>query len=145
MRPWTGSLAVFIIMSSLPFLVNVQAEEQAALQLPRPDSRPASLPVQNPTKSFWIDSPDANPLAKEGSTGALTEDSDVCIIGSGITGVSAAYHIARLLAERGSSSHPLNVTILEARDFCEYMAGLRDMACADIVRMSRFRSDRYLP
>lgn len=56
----------------------------------------ASLPVPNPTKSFWIDTPGANPLAKEGSEGILTSDADVCIIGSGITGVSAAYHLAEL-------------------------------------------------
>jgi hypothetical protein len=48
---------------------------------------PASLPVPNPTKSFWTDSaPGVNPLAKDGSEGALTPDVDICIIGSGITG-----------------------------------------------------------
>ncbi|KAF9024253.1 FAD dependent oxidoreductase [Hymenopellis radicata] len=73
------------------------------------------LPASNPTKSFWIDSPRANPLAKEGSTGPLTTDADVCIIGSGMSGISAAY---RLSEEPG-----LNVAIFEARDFCSGATG----------------------
>jgi hypothetical protein len=83
--------------------------------------KPASLPVPNPTRSFWIDSPGANPLAAEGSEGPFTDDADVCIIGSGITGVSAAYHLS-LAVERGDipkGDKPLRVRILEARDFCE--------------------------
>lgn len=75
------------------------------------------LPVPNPTHSFWIDSPQANPLAKEGSSGPLTRDADVCIIGAGITGVSSAYHLARNL---GTGKM---VVILEARDFCSGATG----------------------
>ncbi|KAF7370151.1 FAD dependent oxidoreductase [Mycena sanguinolenta] len=86
------------------------------------EPKPSSLPVPNPTRSFWIDSaPDANPLAAEGSTGSFTEDADICIIGSGITGVSAAYHLS-VAVERGElprSDKPLRVVILEARDFCK--------------------------
>ncbi|KAJ3918744.1 FAD dependent oxidoreductase [Lentinula edodes] len=77
------------------------------------------LPVQNPTKSFWIDSPDANPLAKEGSTGLLPTAADICIIGSGITGVSVAYH----LATRFMGKEPLKIILLEARDFCSGATG----------------------
>ncbi|KAF9013800.1 FAD dependent oxidoreductase [Hymenopellis radicata] len=75
----------------------------------------ASLPVSNPTKSFWIDSPGANPLAKEGSLGDLITEADVCIIGSGITGISAAYHLSRKAG--------LKVAVLEARDFCSGATG----------------------
>lgn len=106
------------IMTVLPVLLNVLADHQAVLERPVV-GKPASLPVPNPTKSFWIDTPNANPLAKEGSKGPLTEDTDICIIGSGITGVSAAYHLSRLLSEQPPSSGPLNITILEARDFCK--------------------------
>ncbi|KAF7307836.1 Gamma-glutamylputrescine oxidoreductase [Mycena kentingensis (nom. inval.)] len=77
--------------------------------------QPAALPSPNPTRSFWIDTPGANPLAAEGSTGTLPQDADVCIIGSGITGVSAAYH----LSQAARAGEPLKVVILEARDFCE--------------------------
>jgi hypothetical protein len=79
---------------------------------------PAGLPVQNPTRSFWLDSaPDCNPLAKEGSTGKLTQTADVCIIGSGITGVSVAYHLANGLS-KSNLDKPTSAVILEARDFC---------------------------
>jgi hypothetical protein len=83
---------------------------------PLPDPQPVSLPVSNPTKSFWIDSPGANPLAKEGSKGELTHEADVCVIGSGLTGVSAAWHLAGML---GDEKEERNVVVLEARDFCE--------------------------
>jgi len=81
-----------------------------------------SLPVDNPTKSFWLDTPGANPLADEGSIGPLTHEADVCIIGSGITGVSAAWHLSKMLekedlATRGSR---MRVVILEAREFCTF-------------------------
>ena len=119
MRPPAIHLRLVAIMTVLPVLLNVLAQQQSVLERPV-KADPAPLPVPNPTRSFWIDSaPDANPLAKQGSTGPLTHDSDICIIGSGITGVSAAYHISRLLADNPSSSTPLKVVILEARDFCE--------------------------
>jgi FAD dependent oxidoreductase len=82
---------------------------------PLPDPQPVSLPVRNPTKSFWVDSPGANPLANEGSEGALTEEADICIIGSGITGVSAAWHLAKML----EGDEERKVVVLEAREFCE--------------------------
>ncbi|KAJ7736538.1 FAD dependent oxidoreductase [Mycena maculata] len=88
--------------------------------------RPPSLPVPNPTRSFWIDTPNGNPLAKEGSDGAFIDDTDICIIGSGITGVSAAYHLS-IAVERGDiprpADKPLRVLILEARDFCSGATG----------------------
>ncbi|KAJ7097221.1 FAD dependent oxidoreductase [Mycena belliarum] len=81
----------------------------------------SSLPTPNPTRSFWIDSPNANPLAAEGSEGRFTNDADICIIGSGITGTSVAYHLS-LAVETGDiarpADQPLRVRILEARDFC---------------------------
>ncbi|KAJ7066123.1 FAD dependent oxidoreductase [Mycena amicta] len=88
---------------------------------------PASLPHVDPTHSFWTHTPGANPLASEGSAGDLTEDADVCIIGSGITGVSAAYHLANVVAE-GTFPLPagksqLRAVVLEARDFCSGATG----------------------
>ena len=80
---------------------------------------PASLPSTNPTRSFWL-SPDANPLAREGSEGPLTADADICIIGSGLTGVSVAYHLSEAIKHHALPvlDRPLRVVILEARDFC---------------------------
>ncbi|KJA16039.1 hypothetical protein HYPSUDRAFT_47784 [Hypholoma sublateritium FD-334 SS-4] len=76
----------------------------------------ASLPMDNPTKSFWLNTEAANPLAEVGSTGELTQDADVCIIGSGITGVSAAWHLS-------NGSEKPSVVILEAREFCSGATG----------------------
>lgn len=82
------------------------------------EPEPAGLPVPNPSRAFWTHGePDCNPLAREGSDGPLASDADVCIIGSGITGVSCAYHLAQL---QGRHDHPLKIVILEARDFCQY-------------------------
>ncbi|TRM58301.1 FAD dependent oxidoreductase [Schizophyllum amplum] len=106
-------------MSVLAVPTNQYENTQAVFTRPEAANflRAAGLPVPNPTKSFWIDSaPDANPLAKEGSEGPLTTDADVCIIGSGMTGVSAAYAFSKL--EEG-----LKVVILEARDFCSAATG----------------------
>jgi hypothetical protein len=84
-----------------------------------PGSMSESLPVSNSTRSFWMHgAPDANPLARVGSTGPLTAVADICIIGSGITGVSVAYHLSKLLRDDATSQDALNVVILEARDFC---------------------------
>jgi hypothetical protein len=95
-------------------------------------SGPASLPVSSPTKAFWThpglskdwptikDDPEGykttNPYAREGSEGTLTEQADVVIIGSGITGVSIALELARLV--RNGERRTMKVVILEARDFC---------------------------
>ncbi|KAG1868114.1 hypothetical protein C8R48DRAFT_771816 [Suillus tomentosus] len=74
------------------------------------------LPSCNPTHSFWIDSsPDANPLAGEGSQDPLPSEADVCIIRAGITGVGVAYHLIELLNNTSLSlEHPLRIVILEA-------------------------------
>ncbi|KAG8904000.1 hypothetical protein FRB99_002412 [Tulasnella sp. 403] len=100
----------------LPLNLNCSLEEEDALR--RGGALPAPLPTQNPTKSFWTHGePDCNPLAREGSDGDLTLDADVCIVGSGMTGVSCAYHLAQLARQSGSLGK-LKVVILEARDFC---------------------------
>lgn len=101
--------------SSAPLHDPLQDQFQAIF-LPPPGSASESLPVSNATRSFWMaGTPGVNPLARVGSTGPLTTDADVCIIGSGITGVSAAYHLSKLL---GNEAAALSVVILEARDFC---------------------------
>ncbi|KAG8772289.1 hypothetical protein FRC12_003138 [Ceratobasidium sp. 428] len=84
----------------------------------------APLPSANPTKSFWLDSdPSANPLARAGSTGPLPDAADIVIIGSGITGCSAAYHLADLLRCSEGQVQSVSAVILEARDFCSGATG----------------------
>ena len=100
----------------LPVPLNVEEEEWAFFDSQHHLSEtPASLPVPNSTHSFWLHpSKEVNPLAKEGSEGDIASDADICIIGSGITGVSAAYHLSKSLPDK-------KVVILEARDFCKYI------------------------
>ena len=105
-------------MAKLPVSLNEWENQQKIFSIDH--TKPAGLPCPNPTRSFWANStPDANPLAREGSTGLLTTDADVCIIGSGITGVGVAYHLSQAVE---TSLRPLRVVILEARDFCAYVS-----------------------
>lgn len=91
--------------------------------VPSSPSDPTPFPVHHATRSFWMaGAPGVNPLAREGSSGPLTTEADVCIIGSGITGVSVAYHLSELLKKDNKiQSDPLSVVIFEARDFCELL------------------------
>ncbi|KAG6916231.1 hypothetical protein DXG01_007814, partial [Tephrocybe rancida] len=85
----------------------------------------SAIPVPNPTPSFWINTPGANPFASEGS---------------GITGVSAAYHLAKSLKE----SAQLKVVILEARDFCSGATGRNGgHLTAEIFDHFVFRESKY--
>lgn len=105
------NLLIFSVALSYGAVIRYESQEiiedVSQAEFPR-----ASLPVENSTHSYWLFSePDVNPLAAAGSHGKLTEDADVCIIGSGMTGVSTAYHL--------SQTNPnLKTVILEARDFC---------------------------
>lgn len=104
-------------MSNLSVPLNVRAEHQAVLE--QPTSKPApTLPVANGTQSFWLRNPNVFPVPTHGSEGALTADADICIIGSGITGVSAAYHLAKSFSSDQALEEPIKAVILEAREFC---------------------------
>lgn len=90
-----------------------------AIFLPPTESASESFPASNATHSFWMDGAlDVNPLARAGSTGPLTANADICVIGSGITGVSVAYHLSKLFGNNETSQDALSVVVLEARDFC---------------------------
>ncbi|KAH9957017.1 FAD dependent oxidoreductase-domain-containing protein [Russula dissimulans] len=113
------SLAAFSQMMNYPLPDQFQANLPPSLQ-----SASESFPVPNGTRSFWMAAaPGVNPLARAGSTGPLTVDADVCIIGSGIAGVSVAYHLSKLFGDNVTSQDPLSVVILEARDFCSGATG----------------------
>ena len=109
-----------VSMQSLATLHDLSQYDQDQVTISRlPRSTSESLPVSNSTRPFWMHgAPDVNPLARVGSTGPLTANADVCIIGSGITGVSVAYHISKLLGDDATLQDALNIVILEARDFC---------------------------
>ncbi|KAG1816222.1 FAD dependent oxidoreductase [Suillus variegatus] len=98
-----------------PQLLGKLEHSQKVLETP-PSGHPtpAKLPSRNPTRSFWIDSsPDANPLARQGSQDLLPSKADVCIIGAGITGVGVAYHLIELLNNASLSvKHPLSIFLV---------------------------------
>ncbi|KAK8088435.1 hypothetical protein PG997_003396 [Apiospora hydei] len=69
----------------------------------------ATMPVQNPTESFWQSAPD--PLISNYQSADLPARADVVIIGSGLTGA----FIAHRLLSSASPNKPKTVVILEAR------------------------------
>ena len=115
--------AVTSLAAVFPGFVLGAEDEQVSLGMPFGHKR-APLPVSHPTVPLWSAHPEDNLLAKEGSDGPLTHDADVCIIGTGTTGVSAAYHVARSVADKPISDDPLKIVLLEARDFCAFLSRL---------------------
>ncbi|KAI4793336.1 FAD dependent oxidoreductase, partial [Aureobasidium sp. EXF-8846] len=75
---------------------------------------PVSLPLPNPTTSYWQDPPDE--IANLQSTGNLPEQVDYIIIGSGISGASIAYNLTK---KKPHSS----ILMLEARQACSGATG----------------------
>lgn len=101
---------------SLPVPLNAFAEQQAALESPATKLSAAKVfPVDNPTVSFWQRNLNITPSPTEGCEQPLPSDVDICIIGSGITGVGAAYHLAQQFSQEQRS---IKAVILEAREFC---------------------------
>ncbi|KAH6681506.1 FAD dependent oxidoreductase superfamily protein [Halenospora varia] len=81
---------------------------------------PVSLPVPNPTKSYW-QTPE-HPLAHHRTTPHLPSNSTYTIIGSGITGSLIAYKLLQ--------HHPnAQITILEARTACSGATGRNGGHC----------------
>lgn len=79
-----------------------------------------SLPSLNSTTSFWLDlPPEESPLANVGSTGSLTQDADICVIGSGITGVGVVWHLVKNLQDSLEDRTKMKIVLLEARQFCK--------------------------
>jgi hypothetical protein len=72
----------------------------------------ASLPTANSTKSFWHSDPSTILLGHR-TTASLPTEADVVIIGSGISGSSAAHFLRE--DDRGKD---LRIVMLEAREAC---------------------------
>lgn len=102
------------LLSSDNKTVALEEQERPFLHVPQAK---VSLPVDNPTQSFWTHGDrNANPLATEGSDGQLSENVDIAIIGSGITGIGVAYHLSQSLH---LLDFPLTIAVIEARNFCQ--------------------------
>lgn len=88
----------------------------------------APLPVPNPTQSYWLfDEPNSNHHAERGALDQLpTELQDVVIIGTGISGISALYHLIEQLSE-ADLTNGFSITVLEARAFCSGATGIESL------------------
>lgn len=74
------------------------------------------FPVANPTASFWLTQP--HHLASYRSSEQTPDECDIAIIGTGLAGVSAAYHI--LTDHKGPEP---KVVLLDARQACSGATG----------------------
>ncbi|KAI9217539.1 FAD dependent oxidoreductase-domain-containing protein [Blastocladiella britannica] len=79
-----------------------------------PPAPEAIVPSPNPTQSYWLR--ELSPFADTRTTPILPEAADVVIIGAGITGVSALYHLTQ------SAPH-LRVALVDARGVAEGATG----------------------
>lgn len=104
----------------LPVPLNIHATQQTVLEdvVTNPSPQKA-FPVLNPTVSFWQRNLDITPAPDFGSKGSLSRDADICIIGSGITAMSTAYHLAKVFAQDSHLTRPVEAVIFEAREFCQ--------------------------
>ena len=94
----------------------------ALARKPSPCAPPG--PTSAASRSYWIDSGE-NPLASHGSTDALpTRRQDVTIVGTGVSGVSALFHLVDGLPDaHDDPSQSREITIIDARDFCTGATG----------------------
>jgi hypothetical protein len=76
--------------------------------------KPCPLPSPNPTRSAWLSEPDAFLLGHR-TTDELPEYAQTVIVGSGITGASAARWLVEEEPGLGSDG---GVLMLEAREAC---------------------------
>jgi hypothetical protein len=72
----------------------------------------SSLPTPNSTKAFWHTQP-SKILLGHRTTPSVPSEADVVIIGSGISGASAAHFL-----RRDAEGKDLLVVMLEAREAC---------------------------
>lgn len=109
--------AALILLSAATLCapLSIGPEHQRVLELSASRPPPA-LPVANATLSFWLREPNVHPAPTYGSKGPLTTDADICIVGSGITGVSTAYHLSNAFKD---AEKPVKAVVLEAREFCK--------------------------
>jgi hypothetical protein len=78
-----------------------------------------TLPVPNPSKSYWQEDPPF-PNLVDAQSPDLPTTADVVIIGSGISSASVAYSILNQSHKRGTS---LKIVVLEARNLCSGATG----------------------
>ncbi|KAI1091298.1 FAD dependent oxidoreductase [Rostrohypoxylon terebratum] len=85
----------------------------------------SGLPVDKPTKSFWLKEPSAK-LSGHRTTKELPRSADVVIVGSGITGSFAAHFLKELRPD-------LDVVMVEAREACSGATGRNGGHCQPAI------------
>lgn len=85
-----------------------------------PTKAETMLPVPNPTESYWRSEP--HWLDEHRSTAHLPAAADIVIIGTGIAGVSTAYHLVNSVEKAGIAPQP-SILLLEARQVCSGATG----------------------
>ncbi|KAM0738980.1 hypothetical protein ACQRIT_006717 [Beauveria bassiana] len=105
-------------VSTVGFVVRLIASLNSKYQdlFVRVNSTPP-LPVANSTAPYWFDDPPYPELNIVNDFSSVPPETDVVIIGSGITAVAAAKTILEL------SKTPSSVLVLEARDICSGATG----------------------
>ncbi|KAH8705784.1 FAD dependent oxidoreductase-domain-containing protein [Talaromyces proteolyticus] len=103
---------------SIRILVGIMEEARADLNAARNRILRPSLPIPNPSASFWQQNPVLPELVNIQSK-SLPEMADIVIIGSGISGASVAHTILTSLRSEKS----LRVVVLEAREICSGATG----------------------
>ncbi|GAB1733066.1 hypothetical protein NU195Hw_g2327t1 [Hortaea werneckii] len=103
----------------------------------RPDlpgqSKPAGLPSEHSTKSFWHTEPSALLLGHR-STRQLPKHADVVIVGSGITGTAIAHHLlSKSQPSANGEKRDLDVVMLEAREACWGATGRNGGHCQPLL------------
>jgi glycine/D-amino acid oxidase-like deaminating enzyme len=90
------------------------------------------LPSEQWSSSFWHSEPSKTLLGHR-STPTLPQQADVVIVGSGISGTSAAWHLLRGSVNAKSEARSLSVVMLEAREACWGATGRNGGHCLPLV------------
>ncbi|KEQ78034.1 FAD dependent oxidoreductase, partial [Aureobasidium namibiae CBS 147.97] len=92
-------------------------------------SKPATLPSEDSSSSFWHTEPK---LLGHRSTESLPQRVDVVVIGSGISGASVVHHIFNDF-DNGEDANNPDVLVLEAREVCWGATGRNGGHCLPIL------------
>jgi glycine/D-amino acid oxidase-like deaminating enzyme len=90
------------------------------------------LPSEQWSSSFWHSEP-SKILLGHRTTPSLPKHADVVIVGSGISGTSAAWQLLREMNPANSKARPLSVVMLEAREACWGATGRNGGHCLPLV------------
>lgn len=83
----------------------------------------AGFPHPNPSLSFWLQGTRNSKLIEHRTTELLPDNTEVAIIGAGISGAATAYFLLK------GPNPPKSIVILEAREACDGATGRNGGHC----------------